>query len=424
MNRRDFIKTLGAVASVVSMPSLVHASTSSTANNNYLLMINAYGGWDVTSYCDPKENVAGQPMITQWSTTQKTQKVGNISYAPIANNAEFFNKHYQKMCVINGFDVATFGHGSGRRVNASGRLIASHPSIAALFASTHQNLPLMPYLAGGDYTNTVGLVSAVAMSNSFHSNLKRAAYPELNPNGRYEHWNGWRNIGKNDQALMSASLKKRLTMMSNDTSLLNQDKALVDKMLNFETESQSFSDFYTTYQSLPKPPYGYVSLPVIMAAFASNQTIAADVKIGGFDSHVDNDASQEIQFTRLNDAIDYIWQLADLLGISDKLTLIVNSDFSRTPQYNRTNGKDHHNIGSSIVMQNNPSWGNRVVGSTTSAHQPHKYNLATMTRDDTNGEVLTVQHVHLAYRDLLGLTNTPNADRYNFGGLIVPNIFS
>ncbi|MGF1779780.1 DUF1501 domain-containing protein [Vibrio nomapromontoriensis] len=423
MNRRDFIKVLGLAASTVSMPTALWANTP-TAQRRLLLYIHANGGWDVTSYCDPKENVEGQPIITQWSQTQQTQFAGNIAYAPVGNNADFFGKHYQKMCVINGFDALTVGHNSAKVVQPSGMLQASHPTISALFAASQPEVPALPYLSSSKYSNSVGLVQVTSLSSSFNSNLRRASDPQLNPSQTRSDRDYYKLIGDEDLALLNKARLSKLSALSDDSRLLLQDKNLIDRMRNFESNGQSFSQFFQTYNNLPVAPHGQDNIRIIMAAFASGQTSAASVGFGSFDSHGNNDEKQATQLSNLNNVVDYVWTMAESLGVSDQLTVIITSDFSRTPKYNNGNGKDHWNVGSSIVMQNNPSWGNRVMGSTSSSHHPHKFNLSTMTRDEENGEVLTVQHVNMAYRDVLGLNNTTHADRYNLGSITVPGIFN
>ncbi len=51
------------------------------------MMVQAQGGWDVTSFCDPKMNVPGESIINNWANNGETQQVGNIRYAPFAGNA-------------------------------------------------------------------------------------------------------------------------------------------------------------------------------------------------------------------------------------------------------------------------------------------------------------------------------------------------
>ena len=70
------------------------------------VFVQADGGWDPTSFCDPKTNTTGEPKINHWADDGDIQEAGNIRYAPFANNQAFFDKYYRRMLVINGVDAA------------------------------------------------------------------------------------------------------------------------------------------------------------------------------------------------------------------------------------------------------------------------------------------------------------------------------
>ena len=111
MLRRDLLKQtmlLGA-ASLLPLPRL-YAAPFAGYSGRLLVTVQCDGGWDVTSFCDPKTNQPGEKEITQWSKSGDIRTAGNIQYAPYANNQSFFEKHYQDMLVINGVDMQTNSH--------------------------------------------------------------------------------------------------------------------------------------------------------------------------------------------------------------------------------------------------------------------------------------------------------------------------
>ena len=96
MKRRQFITRtalLGAAGLVTPVPKL-YGSEHPDYSGPLLATLQIDGGWDVTSYCDPKENQVGERKITNWSDSNSTQVAGNLPYAPIANNQWFFEKHH------------------------------------------------------------------------------------------------------------------------------------------------------------------------------------------------------------------------------------------------------------------------------------------------------------------------------------------
>ena len=74
--------------------------------------------------------------------------------------------------------------------------------------------------------------------------------------------------------------------------------------------------------------------------------------------------------------------------------------------YNSDNGKDHWPIGSVIVMERNPTWGNQVIGETDEGHNAYSINPSTLARDDINGTIIYPKHIHKALRRYLGLEDT------------------
>ena len=116
-----------------SFPTLASAATPFAGK--FVVTIQAVGAWDVTCFCDPKENQPGEMPITNWSKNNETQSAGNIRFAPFANNEAFFKKHASKMLVINGVDSQTNAHGIGETVNWSGRTAAGYPTLTALYSA-------------------------------------------------------------------------------------------------------------------------------------------------------------------------------------------------------------------------------------------------------------------------------------------------
>ena len=143
MKRRDFLKALLAGTG----GALLHPAAGLAQqeyNGRFLSVMHAGGGWDVTSLCDPKMNVRGELEINRWSRNVDTQTVGNLRYAPFANNGELFSKHYDKMLVINGVDTQTNAHEAGVVHTWSGRLSNGYPSLTALISPIRRALGSPP----------------------------------------------------------------------------------------------------------------------------------------------------------------------------------------------------------------------------------------------------------------------------------------
>jgi hypothetical protein len=100
------------------------------------------------------------------------------------------------------------------------------------------------------------------------------------------------------------------------------------------------------------------------------------------------------------------------MGIANRIFIRIYSEFGRTP-LNSGNGKDHHSVGTQILMEATPpAWGNRVFGASGPRHQQVKVDPATGAVDPVNGKVMAPRHVHAAMRKYLGIqTSDPKLSR-------------
>ena len=159
MLRRDLLKQLGYLGLAGMLPA---GSRLALAQEGYsgplLVTLQVAGGWDVTSFCDPKVNQAGELEINEWSRTSETERVGNIDYAPIEGNRAFFEKYYRQMLVINAIDAQTNSHDAGLTHNASGLIQFGYPTLSAVFAAAKAPELPMTYISNGGFDETARLV--------------------------------------------------------------------------------------------------------------------------------------------------------------------------------------------------------------------------------------------------------------------------
>src|SRR6185295_13982306 len=102
---------------------------------------------------------------------------------------------------------------------------------------------------------------------------------------------------------------------------------------------------------------------IALASFKAGVCVSANLSIGQFDSHNNNDDDQMKLIPEFLAGIDDVIRKAEELKIRDKLVVIIQSEMGRTPNYNNGNGKDHWSIGS-IMFLGPGIAGNRVIGAT------------------------------------------------------------
>lgn len=420
MKRREFIKNIvktGIVGATLPASSIVYAAPEDYTGRLFLT-VQAEGAWDVTSFCDPKMNVPGEAQINHWAITNQTQQAGNINYAPFGNNSAFFDRFKNDMLVINGIDSQTNSHTTGVVHNWSGRVSEGYPSLSGLFASINApNLPLA-YINNGGYGATSKLIRYSRMNDT------DALINILNPNTpTWDSQQRWHSQSQLD--ILNAHREQRLQRLLNEGQISPRQAYNRQSFQSASAQSTAFSSFSSVIpaqEDLQQPVNvgGYEQaflrqLQLSLISFQFGMCCSADVVLGGFDTHNEHDRDHEPLLAHLADGLTYLWDYAEQLGIADRLTVLVTSDFGRTPYYNVTNGKDHWPINSALIMEKNPTWGNRVVGSTDEGHNAHRINPVTLQRDETeNGTIIYPKHIHKAMREYLSLNNHSNSLLFPF----------
>src|SRR4029079_11373130 len=132
----------------------------------------------------------------------------------------------------------------------------------------------------------------------------------------------------------------------------------------------------------------------------------ANLSIGQFDSHANNDPDQMKLLPELLARIRYLLRRAGDPKIRAPLVLVVQSEMGRTPSYNAGNGKDHWSIGS-ILFLGRGIQGNRVIGATDERQFHVALDPRTLACDRDKGIRTRPEHIHGALRDLAGIADHP-----------------
>lgn len=427
IKRRSFLQLMAGAGLASGVPALALGSRAAQADEvspysgDFYISIDAEGGWDVTSFCDPKQN----PAINHWADSGTTQTISGspIQYAPFAHNSRFFNKHYSDMLVINGVDAQTNAHQAGRRYNWSGRLAEGYPSFAALAAAVYgKDLPLA-YLSNGGYNQTADLVSYTLMQDP--SALNKLVYPDrfvdYDPTqddlAKYYH-------RKSTRDLIASYQQQRLSRLQAAAQQSTLAPRLRNAINQFANAKQGESLLARLEAHIPETLVGYTDddgewnpllrqAQIAIAAYKSGLCVSCDLVSWGFDTHADHDAEQGSAMRRLQNGIEFLWAEAERQGIADKLRVLVSSDFGRTPAYNEGDGKDHWPIGSALFMAKNASWANRVVGATSLDHQAQNLNPQTLQLDSSEAGIrVQPKHIQYALRKLAGIENHEICQRF------------
>ncbi len=391
MNRRNFLGSLGA-GGLALMLSPSETTAAEPYEGPLLVTINAIGGWDITNFCDPKGN-----WMNERYNTGDILTAGGIPFAPLDTNEAFFTRFHSDMLLINGIDMRTAGHAEGARHMWSGELNDNNtPSLAALFAAKHvqeADAPA-PFVSYGGFSRTGDLVPLTRLG----SPLTLASI------GRHERERGIPTASRyvDDfvlEEVFAARAKRHEAAPADELPRLRAQRSLL-------YGHQLTTPLLRRYQEhLPEAnhtlPVHQAQAAISLACLKAGVGASASLFVSDFDTHSNHEELHAIKLQELLEAITYTVERAAELDLLDRLTIVVSSEFSRTPEYNGNAGKDHWPCNSMIVMGPGIT-GNRVVGGTDDALMPKNVNLDTLALDD-DGDRLYPGHVHTALREHLGL---------------------
>ncbi|HET8706937.1 MAG TPA: DUF1501 domain-containing protein, partial [Pseudomonadales bacterium] len=160
---------------------------------------------------------------------------------------------------------------------------------------------------------------------------------------------------------------------------------------------------------------------IALAAFKAGLSVAADIRVGGFDTHSNHNLNHYPMLANLFDVMNDIMTFSQTLGIQDKVNIVVGSEFGRTPGYNADAGKDHWPYNSMLFLGAdfgpNARFGN-VIGSSSTKQEALPIDPLSLLPVSTGGIKIRPEHIHLQLRKLAGVNGSTWANRYGLGSTL------
>jgi hypothetical protein len=442
MDRRNFLKVAAMTGLAVAVPRSARALTPYAGP--FYVMISARGGWDPTYLCDPKPK--GGPFNRLYDFDPATDKVGPFHFAdiPLAANlvtdplalpylmktGDFFSKHVNNLLVFNGVNMQTNNHDRGVITTWSGRGDGGYPNFAALVAATRAPDHPLAFISSGGYDGTGNLIPVTRL-NSVTSFRKLAEPNRVNPadpnnlNTYVPDATFDRIRTAQDARLKAFQAKQHLPRVSDSAGQLYTARGNLDTLSQVELPD-TLIDLPNEIADLERMMQ---QTQLAIAAFKAGLAVGVNLELGGFDTHANHDTVQVRQLAKLLKGIDYVVEQATAAGLYSDMVIMVGSDFGRGKGYNGVNagdGKDHWPVSSAMFLSGDASLigGGRLIGGTDDADQlplPVDPNtLATLAKDDDAGVVITAGHIHLALRELAGISEGAPAQKFKLAGDILP----
>jgi hypothetical protein len=413
-HRRDFLKLCGLAGLGVAVPLRFPIPAQAEAKSEpyagpYYMVFNASGGWDTTYLMDPKGIHGINRLYREGDILTK----GAHKFAPTAKHAKgglsneaFYARFGNELLVVNGLDYSVNNHSPGERYMATGKLDSlAYPTFAALVAACQGPRCPLSFLTFGNYSATGNLVamSRVPYLPSLR-NLATADGADGNAAAPYHHRFALDRIEK--------ALEVEIQSRATGPRLPRAEHA--DNMLYAAQASSKALERVTPFipKEIAKERLSQQA-DIALASFKAGVCVSANLSIGQFDSHANNDPDQMKLIPELLAGIQYVMRRSEELKIRDRLVVIMQSEMGRTPTYNAGNGKDHWSIGS-VMFLGKGIKGNRVIGATDEKQLHVPVHPQTLARGK-KGIRIRPEHIHTALRELAGIADHPFSKRFPLG---------
>jgi hypothetical protein len=465
LTRRTLLELAALSAGGVALSSLAHPRVASAAPDDGQLLLVCYfsGGWDQLLAFDPRPTngkdyqlaaataaggsgiFPGYELVKDKRVTDivastggsGVQKSGALTFGP-AVSPEFV-KHAADFSIGRGLFMGTLTHDVGRRYLITGKfprgLTASGSSIGTVVATADGKDALVPNLAVNmeaynsglpAYASPIGIQTAADLLNILRplgaeldakSDAALLSFEKGAPSCRADELDG-----SGMAALYRGSREKARTMVAGPEAQLFNFK--------FPAPSAEIQAVYDAFNLKTSADLATGRGRAAIAALALSHGVsqAASVEVANdLDDHFD---WADTHATNLYNGFDAIGALVQYLKDTEyktsgastwsRTTMLVFSEFARTPLLNGRDGRDHHLASSCLVAGPGLKKGVVIGGTSNKGMDALPLDLASGKPDDA-GVNLRPQDVHATLLKSMGISydQLSNQSPREIGSLLV-----
>jgi len=448
--RRRFLEIAGLLGGGVLLNTTLGSRPALAAPpggdpDGLLLAVYFNGGWDQLMLFDPRDHtdprfsttdgIAASGIQTAYNLITDSgvravmdatggrgiQQRGNLVFGPAVPEA--FMQHYQDLAVIRGIDMETLTHEVGRRYLITGKfprgLAAAGSSVGTVVASAHGETRNIPRLAiASEAYNEGHAAYASPIQVNVPSDMLRVLRPEGRalPAASQSLLNDFQSLPGCEAATLDASGQASLYLASRQKANLITQSGDFD-LFNFSRnpllpEVQTLFSALNISSSEINGVKGRAALAGQALATGYAQAVSLQLE-GGLDDHFASWTSNHAQ--RLRPALEALGNLITFLkgteyqgsgaSVWSKTTLLVFSEFSRTPRLNASGGRDHH-LAASCVVAGPSIRGNLSYGATSDRQQAVEFvdvDTGAPTQDASKARRIRPAEVHHTLLHSMGL---------------------
>lgn len=418
--RREFLRLAGAAGALAAAGLRPRRARAEVPHDLPLLAVaNAWGGADVSIFCDPKfgplyplNNFSAGDLI----------EVGPFSLAPSAPAAvQFFRRYSDKILLVNGIYAATISHEAGQSLAMSGSARAHFPCLAALAAATWGRQRGLSFVSSGNYDQTSQLVGKTLCNPSLLTALRGVAGASTTFSGP-----DLQALGARTQA----RLQRRIA-----AATMPAERNAAAQLLAARQGWDAYGDVVTTIADIaanvpavdgvvgaagarvtPDTNPLFLASQVALAGYLHGATVSVNLAMGNLDQHT-GFASHAPLIDSFFVGLDYFWRAAAYLGVADRVVMMTGSDFTRSPHAigpAGDQGKDHWPGTTSCMFMGRGISGGRLLGASSDGSGASDAAASwalpldpTTLKPAASGVRVQREHIHQEMRRVLGLQGTP-----------------
>ncbi|MDP2272590.1 MAG: DUF1501 domain-containing protein [Archangium sp.] len=449
--RRGFLEVMGlATGGFLLRSTPLGGAFAQTADPKFMLMVYFEGGWDQLLSLDPRnatlpqyqrvggarptsgiepayaQTAAETPFVdTVMTATGGTgvQTRGNLTFGPAVPDTML--AHSADLCVIRGMNMDTLTHEVGRRYLLTGKfprgLAASGSSINTVVSAQTGTPGDIPNISIGTESYNEGLspaASAVRVGN--YRDLLTVMQPQAGAVLPAASETAVRRFEDTDDTCEQHGYDvSGIVEAFKDSRQLSRQLAQPAKASLFDFKlptPAALTELYSAFNLNTSADLTGMRARAAIAGQAMVNGVSNVISVSlanGLDDHFDLFGQQAVS---QRDGWDALGRLVAYLkskqvpGTTKTFwqctSMMVFSEFSRTPMINTREGRDHH-LTSSCLVAGPGIKGNTVFGaSSNTGMTTQKWNFATGALDATGGAVIRPADVHATLLDSMGLSSS------------------
>ena len=394
ISRRNLLLSGAGMGVLGLFPSLKARGNTSI---NRLVVVRAFGGWDVTYCMDPRltTSLVDGPDLDINGNAESIEKygssTGNGGIDIMINNAKrpsvdtFFSSNAANTIVVNGIYTGSIVHQDCEYRILTGTRGKTSPDIGTIACVTHGDPYALPYLdlTGGAMVGEYAAMTGQLGRNNQIIGLLNRGIPIPGPQGSGISYPIY-NPGDTQQAAINSYLEYRRSQFGQSGHNALNSLARLDSL--DEAVSRKLDLIDSSSLLLDNLSFGSSSSladQAELAAIAMEAGLSHSValQVGGWDTH-DNISEQHDLYEELFIGLNALVAQLQSRGLYQDTMIVVLSEMTRTPRRNADGGKDHWSSTSAMLIGGAVD-GGKVIGATNSALEPVGIDLNTGEPDSS-----------------------------------------